>query len=113
MKRAAIVPLAAVGILSFGIVGAVIFVAVAGPKPPSILLKWNAPAPKPGITIASYEIFRSQGSGAFEPLVSGVKTPTYVDHDVIRGNTYNYYVRAVDTQGNVSPPSNQAIGVIP
>ena len=79
----------------------------------SILLKWNPPAPKPGVTVASYEVYRSLGDGRFDKLASGVRDPSYVDHQVTTGNTYNYYVRAVDAQGNVGPGSNRASATIP
>lgn len=106
-------PIAILTILISGIVGVVLFRAAANQKPPSVLLKWNPPAPKPGVTVASYEVYRSQAGQPFEPLASGVPTPSYVDHKVSSGITYNYYVRAVDTQGHPSPPSNQASATIP
>lgn len=91
-----------------GIVGAVLLRVAADQKPHSVLLRWNPPPPTAGSTVVSYEIYRSQEDGAFEKLASGVTTPSYIDGAVSSGRTYNYFVRAVDTQGNASPPSNQA-----
>jgi len=106
-------PVAILAILLLGIVGVVLFRVMAAEKPHSVLLKWNPPAPKPGVTVASYNIYRSQLDGPFEPLASGVPAPTYVDSKVSNGTTYHYYVRAVDVAGHESPPSNQASAEIP
>jgi fibronectin type 3 domain-containing protein len=113
LKRAVLFPLAVVAIVCSGIVAAVLFRTAEAHRPRTVVLKWNPPAPKPGVIVASYEIHRSQGDGEFAILASGVPTPSYVDTKVTNGNTYNYYVRAVDTKGNVSPPSNRATAIIP
>jgi fibronectin type 3 domain-containing protein len=106
-------PVAILAILFLGIVGVVLFRVMADEKPHSVQLKWNPPAPKPGVTVASYNIYRSQVDGPFEPLASGVPAPTYVDSKVSNGTTYHYFVRAVDAAGHESPPSNQASAEIP
>ena len=106
-------PVAILAILFWGIVGVVLFRVMADEKPHSVLLKWNPPAPKPGVTVASYNIYRSQSDGPFGPLASGVPAPTYVDTKVSNGTTYYYFVRAVDAAGHESPPSNQASAEIP
>lgn len=113
LKRAVLLPVAVVAIVGSGIVAAVLFRSGEAPKPRTVVLKWNPPAPKPGVTVASYQIYRCQGHGECGILASDVPAPSYADTKVTSGNTYDYYVRAVDTKGNVSPPSNQATVTIP
>lgn len=98
-------------ILGTGIVGVVLFRVGAAEKPHSVLLKWNPAVPKPGVTIAAYKIYRSSSDGNFEPLASA-PSPTYVDTKVSSGATYQYFVVAVDSAGNRSPPSNTASATI-
>ena len=105
-------PLAILAVLLFGIVGAVLLRLGADGKPHTVLLKWNPPAPKPGVTVTRYNVYRSQPDGTFAPLAS-VTTPTYLDDKVSTGTTYHYFVRAVDSSGQESPASNQASATIP
>ena len=100
-------------ILVLGIVGVVLFRVVASRGPRSVLLKWNPPDPKPGVTITGYNIYRSQLDGTFKPIASGVTTPSYVDRYVRSGASYRYFVKAVDAAGHESPPSDPASAVIP
>jgi hypothetical protein len=106
-------PIAILAVLIFGIVGVMLFRAAADDKPHSVLLRWNPPAPKPGLTVTGYNIYRSRPDGTYKPIASGVTTPTYVDHDVINGTTYHYFVTAVDTAGQESPPTDPALAVLP
>jgi fibronectin type 3 domain-containing protein len=96
-----------------GIVGVVLFRAIANDKPHSVLLQWNPPAPNPGSTVTGYKIYRSQPDGTYKPIASGVTAPTYVDHNVSDGTTYHYFVTAVDAAGHESPPTNPTMAVIP
>jgi fibronectin type 3 domain-containing protein len=113
LKRAVLLPVAVVAIVCSGIVAAVLFRSAEAPKPRTVLLKWDPPAPTAGVTVASYQLYRSQGNGEFGILALDVPVPSYVDTKVTNGNTYNYYVVAVDTKRNVSPPSNRATVIIP
>jgi len=112
LRRALRLPVAILVILFFGIVGVVLFRVAANERPHSVLLKWTPPAPKPGVTITGYKVYRSRVDGTFEPL-GFVADPTYVDTKVRRGASYRYYVTAVSDGGNESPPSNPASAVIP
>ncbi len=112
MRPALRLPLAILAILLVGIVGAVLLRVGADEKPHSVLLKWDPPAPKPGVTVTGYNVYRSQPDGSFEPLAS-VVAPTYVDTKVSSGTTYHYFVSAVATAGKESPPSNQVSATIP
>ena len=106
-------PVTILVILIIGIVGVVLFRVAASGRPHSVLLKWNPPDPKPGVTVTGYNIYRSQLDGTFKPIASGVTTPSYVDHDVRNGATYRYFVKAVDAAGHESPPSDPASAIIP
>ena len=106
-------PVTILVILTIGIVGVVLFRGAASGRPHSVLLKWNPPDPKPGVTVTGYNIYRSQLDGTFKPIASGVTTPSYVDHDVRNGAAYRYFVKAVDTAGHESPPSDPASAIIP
>lgn len=105
-------PLAILAILLVGVVGVVLFRVAADEKPHSVILKWDPPVAKPGVTVTGYNIYRSLADGSFGPLTS-VVAPTYVDTKVSRKTTYSYYVRAVYADGHESPPSNHASAVIP
>jgi len=84
-------PVTILVILIIGIVGVVLFRGAASGRPHSVLLKWNPPDPKPGVTVTGYNIYRSQLDGTFKPIASGVTTPSYVDHDVRNGAAYRYF----------------------
>jgi hypothetical protein len=75
-------------------------------------LNWNPPA-KSKKPVASYEVYRNEGDGPFEKVASGLSAPSYVDHTVSSRKTYHYFVRAVDANGVISSPSNQATATIP
>jgi fibronectin type 3 domain-containing protein len=106
-------PVTILVILIIGIVGVVLFQVAASGGPHSVLLKWNPPGPKPGVTVTGYNIYRSQLDGTFKPIASGVTTPSYVDRDVRSGASYRYFVKAVDAAGHESPPSAPASATIP
>jgi len=114
LRRALRLPLAILAILLFGIVGVVLLRVAADGKPHSVTLTWTPPPARPGSVVAGYNIYRCcRPDGTFATIASGVVTPTWVDHDLIRGNTYRYFVRTVDTTGRESWPSEQVVVVIP
>lgn len=100
-------------ILLFGIVGVVLVRVAADGKTPSVLLKWNPPAPKPGVTVAGYNVYRIELDGSEQLIAEGVKESSYVDHNVRNGVSYRYFVRAVNPDGYQGPPSNLAPAPIP
>jgi hypothetical protein len=57
--------------------------------------------------LAGYNIERSTGAGSttYTTIASGIAELSYVDSGLTAGQTYNYRVRAVDTSGNISQPS--------
>ena len=113
MKRRALrLPIAILAVLLVGIVGAVLFRARANEKPHSVLLKWNPPIPKAGVTVTGYKIYRSQRDGSYKPMAT-VSAPSYVDDHVNKGETYHYFVTAVSAGGEESTSSNQASAMIP
>lgn len=77
-------------------------------------LNWNAPANSP-VTIEGYRVYRtSSGGSVYQVLNSALdSTTSYVDGSVESGQTYEYVVKAVDTQGVESPPSNTTSVTIP
>lgn len=113
MSRTLRLPLAILAILLFGIVGVVLVRVAANEKAHTVHLNWDAPAPKPGSTVAGYNVYRSQPDGTYTQIASGIPGTSYIDSDVKHGKTYHYFVRAVDTAGHESPFSNPAAAVIP
>jgi fibronectin type 3 domain-containing protein len=111
LKRALRLPVAILVILLSGIVGVVLFHAAANERSRSVVLKWSPPAPKAGVTVTGYRVYRSRLDGTFEPLAF-VTDPTYVDNKVRRGASYRYYVTAVGDSGRESQPSTPASAVI-
>jgi YD repeat-containing protein len=71
----------------------------------AVTLSWS-----PIERAASYNVYRRSESDASTLLKSGVDTQvaTYVDGEVIRGTTYAYTVRWVDSEGVEYPDSNEA-----
>jgi phosphatidylinositol-3-phosphatase len=65
----------------------------------SVELSWTAPS---GLDVDHYVVERDDAQVATVP---GTQT-TYSDDTVVAGRPYTYDVRAVDVDGNVSPPSN-------
>jgi fibronectin type 3 domain-containing protein len=105
-------PVAILAILLTGIIGMVIFGVGASKTPHSVQLNWRPPQATK-TPVVSYEIYRSEDDGPFQKLASGLSAPSYVDRSVSSRKTYHYFVRAVDSNGAISPPSNQATATIP
>ena len=96
---------------------AVLCLAVAGchkPQPHWVTLTWDAPKPSAGVTVVSYNIYRSTTSGGpFAKLASNVAGPPFDDHLVNGGRTYYYVVTAVDQSGRESGFSAEIQAKIP
>jgi len=72
-----------------------------------VRLVWD---PVPAPDLAGYVVFRAEGAG--EPVrltPESVKDSFLTDSTAKPGIRYRYTVRAVDTAGNMSPPSPEAI----
>lgn len=114
MRRTPLLPIAILAVVLCGIVGVVLFRAAADPKPHTVVLRWNPPEPRPGITVSSYSIFRgTQSGGPYEKIASGLMDLTYTDRDVISGKTYYYVVRSVDGTDRESTPSQEVTAAVP
>ncbi len=80
-------------------------VASGAGQQPFIDLIW---APNTESDLAGYNVYRRQGGGDWVRINAElVKTSTFRDADVVRGNTYTYSVSAVDLRGNESPRSEE------
>jgi 2,4-dienoyl-CoA reductase-like NADH-dependent reductase (Old Yellow Enzyme family) len=55
--------------------------------------------------VAGYDIYRADSDGEVT-LVDAVKGARFVDKTVLGGLSYTYYIRAFDSSGRASPPSN-------
>jgi fibronectin type 3 domain-containing protein len=70
---------------------------------PFIDLTW---APNTEADLAGYYVYRRQETGEWVKITpEPLKTPTFRDDDVVRGDEYQYCVSAVDLRGNESPRS--------
>ena len=70
---------------------------------PFIDLAW---APNTEPDLAGYNAYRRQGSADWVKLnTQPVKSPSFRDTDVVRGNLYEYSVSAIDLRGNESARS--------
>lgn len=83
----------------------------SAPASHTVQLNWNASASP----VIGYRIYRSEVSGGSYAPLNGtvINSLSYDDTTVSLGTTYYYVVKAVDTAGNESVPSNQATAVIP
>ncbi len=79
-----------------------------------VQLSWDAPANSGG-TIAGYRIYRSvNGAAQYQLLNSSLTAYTeFADSAIQTGQTYDYYVTAVDNSGVESTPSNTATVAVP
>jgi fibronectin type 3 domain-containing protein len=108
LRRAAFWAIAILAIAFTGTVGVVLIRVAADQKPHSVNLKWNPPASVPGVTVASYNVYRgTQSGGPYDKIASGVTGLSYTDRDLSSGRTYYYMVTAVDIAGRESRPSGQ------
>ncbi len=79
----------------------------AVPGPGSIDLSWEA---NRETDLAGYLVYRRLGDGPETKLtVEPVPSPAFRDTTAVSGNAYRYRVTAVDTSGNESKPSVEAI----
>ena len=80
-------------------------------KAHSVKLSWNASAS----AVNGYYVYRGDSSnGPFSRLTGFLLAGlSYTDSTVLSGNSYTYYVTAVDGAGVESAPSNQTVATIP
>ncbi|MFZ0548439.1 MAG: carbohydrate-binding module family 20 domain-containing protein, partial [Candidatus Promineifilaceae bacterium] len=79
---------------------------VTGSAPTAIDLAWDT-HPNTDGDLAGFEVYRD---GALIATVVGAGATTYTDNTVAQGNSYDYYVVAVDSSYNRSGPSNTVTG---
>lgn len=86
-----------------------------GSTPRGVRVSWNPPSPKPGITVATYYVYRTSqsGDGTYQKVASVAGGTSYEDSGVEAGHTYHYFIKAVDSEGNESPPSSQITAAVP
>ncbi|MDP6344440.1 MAG: NADH:flavin oxidoreductase [Alphaproteobacteria bacterium] len=70
-----------------------------------VKLNWSRAV---GEAIAGYDIYRADGRGEVR-CVEAVKGRRYIDRSSLGGESYRYFVRAFDTVGRASPPSEQLV----
>jgi len=77
----------------------------------SVVLSWTASTSP----VVGYNAYRSTISGGqYTKLNSSlIATTSYTDQTVQSGSTYYYVATAVDSQGNESSYSNQAVATVP
>ena len=76
-------------------------------------LTWTAGADN-GDAVASFYIYRSSDGVHFVKVGSvAVLVTTFVDAPLAAGQTYQYYVTAVDASENQSAPSNTITATVP
>jgi len=75
----------------------------------NVVLNWNADA-----DAVTYDVYRGTQSGKENatPVATGLTVTTFTDTNVVAGQTYFYYVTAVNG-ANQSAPSNEANATIP
>ncbi|MCG7841231.1 MAG: fibronectin type III domain-containing protein, partial [Methanomassiliicoccales archaeon] len=81
-----------------------VLIAVAGDS--QIELAWTAPSDEGGVPILSYVIYRGTEEGSEEFLVGTGDVLSFIDAGLSNGQTYWYYVTAVNQAGE-GPASNE------
>ena len=85
----------------------------ASSSSPQVQLTWDAPT-SASDPIAGYRVYRATGSSSSYAVLSNLDTQlSYTDSTVQSGNTYEYVVRTVDTNGVLSAPSSPSTVAIP
>jgi fibronectin type 3 domain-containing protein len=80
----------------------------------SVTLNWRPPMPVKGVTVVSYDVYRSvTPGGPYVRIASGVTGLTYHDSIVNNTKTYYYAVTSVDAVGHESAYSTEAQAKIP
>jgi len=78
----------------------------------TVVLNWQA-----STTVGvAYNVYRATASGGYDytaPLTSSISATSFADCTVIPGQTYYYVIRSVDSNGNHSTNSNEAIAAVP
>jgi titin len=79
-----------------------------------ITLKWNASSDAGGSGLAGYEVWRSgtSATSGFILLTTVTGKTSYTNSSLARGQTYWYYIVAVDGAKNRSAPSNIASATV-
>ena len=79
--------------------------------PHTVSLSWTASTS----VVSGYNVYRSTTSGTGYTKLTGslVSAVSYTDSTVVNGTTYYYVTTAVDSSGNESTNSNEAVAVIP
>jgi hypothetical protein len=76
----------------------------------TVSLNWTASAS----TVKGYNVYRSTGTSGFVQLnTSLISALTYSDDSVSSGTSYTYVATSVDSSGDESIHSNQAVAVVP
>ncbi len=78
-----------------------------------IVLNWTAPSYAGGYAIALYLIFRKDSPSGAYANVANVTGTSYVDDTVSNGQTYEYYVKAVNSANIVSDPTTSYTVQVP
>jgi hypothetical protein len=77
------------------------------PERTLVRLVWD---PVAAPDLAGYLVFRAEGSGVPVRLTpQPIRDPFFTDTSVTTGRRYRYTVRSVDTTGNISAPSPEAL----
>lgn len=71
----------------------------------SVTLNWQA---APGVNPTSYQVSRRIGTDTEFTVIGSSVTESFVDNNVETNRPYLYVVRAIDSIGNISLPSNVA-----
>ena len=83
-------------------------------QPHSVTLRWNAPAPKAGVVVVGYNVYRrTEESSSPVKIAERVPEPPYEDRLVTSGETYVYTVTSVDGSGRESRFSESITVTIP
>ena len=79
-------------------------------NPHFVTITWMASKSK----VFGYNVYRSSGKSKPEKLTDGIVLGTeYVDHTAVGGQTYTYFVTAVDFKGVESDPSQKFTVKVP
>ena len=77
----------------------------------SVILSWSASTDSSGPGLAGYNVYRNSSSTALN--ASPLTSTSYTDTGLTAGTNYTYYVKAVDSAGLSSSPSNTAAVTTP
>ena len=107
-------PYVLLAVFALLVIVAAVWLRTPKTAPHSVTLTWQAPAPRSGVRLVGYNVYRRTAEGgSFIKIADKVSGAPYEDRMISSGRTYFYIVTSVDSLGRESRFSTSATAEIP